>query len=162
MSFFGGRGGMRLASWHRARQELGLEPLWQAGLGNYALIGITSSLAGLPVFEPDTLPAERAEWREIRERHLAEIRRVFALLKPAQRVLLFCHDPTALPFLLREEPVRAKIPQIEHTIIGHLHSNLILWKSRFLAGMPVIRFIDSTARRLSAALAENATGVPST
>ena len=32
--------------------------------------------------------------------------------------------------------------------------NLILWKSRFLAGMPVIRFMGSTARRLSAALAE--------
>ncbi|HVV71479.1 MAG TPA: hypothetical protein VHI52_08280, partial [Verrucomicrobiae bacterium] len=38
------------------------------------------------------------------------------------------------------------------TIIGHLHSNLVLWKSRWLAGMPKINFLGHTTRRLSAAL----------
>src|SRR5579872_1711789 len=80
-SFLGGRGGMRLASWHRARSELGLQPFWQVSLGNYVLMGVASSLVALPVFEADTLPAERAGWHELREQHLAEIRRAFSALE---------------------------------------------------------------------------------
>jgi len=153
-SHFGGLGEMRLDSWRRARQELGLQPFWRVELGNYVLLGVASSLVALPVFEADTLPEERPEWEQLREQHLAEIRQGFAALKSAQRVLLFCHDPTALPFLWREEIVRSKLPQIEQTIIGHLHSGLILWKSRRLAGMPTIRFLGHTARRMSTALHE--------
>jgi hypothetical protein len=44
--------------------------------------------------------------------------------------------------------------QIEQTLIGHLHSRLILWNSRRLAGMPTIRFLGHTARRMTAALHE--------
>ena len=152
LSFFGGQGGMRLASWHRARQQLGLEPFWRLQIGACVLLGVVSSLVALPVFEPDTLPAERPEWERLREGHLAEIRRAFSSLERGQRLLLFCHDPTALPFLWAEETVRAKLPQLDQTIIGHLHSNLILWKSRFLAGMPQIGFMGHTAKRLSTAL----------
>jgi hypothetical protein len=79
---------------------------------------------------------------------------VFAALPPDRRVILFCHDPTALPFLARETEVRAKLPQIDHTIIGHLHSNLLFWKSRRLAGMPVIRWLGHTPKKLSSALNE--------
>src|SRR5262249_45702880 len=71
---------------------------------------------------------------------------------PDQRVILFCHDPTALPFLWSEDSIRGRLPQIDQTIIGHLHTNLVFWKSRLLAGMPVIRFMGHTPRRLSAAL----------
>src|SRR5439155_16539093 len=78
----------------------------------------------------------------------------FTELQPNQRVMLFCHDPTALPFLWREDAVRSKLPQIEQTVIGHLHSGLILWKSRVLAGIPRIGFLGHTAKRLSAALSE--------
>ena len=85
---------------------------------------------------------------------MAEIRRAFAALPTGQRVLIFCHDPTALPFLWREEAIRSRLPQIEHTIIGHLHTNLVLWNSRLLAGMPSIRFLGHTVRRLSTALHE--------
>ena len=152
LSLAADRGGMRLASWQRAREELGLQPFWQMDIGNYVLCGIVSSLVALPIFEPDTLPSERTEWERLREEHLNEIRQAFAALQPGQRVLLFCHDPTALPFLWRETIVRARLPQIEQTIIGHLHSNLVLWKSRVLAGMPRIGFLGHTARRLSAAL----------
>ena len=154
VSFFGGRGGMRLASWHRARQELGLEPFWRVEAGNYVLLGVVSSLVALPVFEPDTLPAERAEWERLRAEHLAEVRQAFAELRPNQKVLLFCHDPSALPFLWREPEVQARLEQIEQTVIGHLHSNLVLWKSRRLAGMPRLRFLGHTANRLSTALRE--------
>ena len=154
LSFLGGRGGMRFESWQRARVELGLSPLWQLALGNYVLLGVVSSLVALPVFEADTLPAERPEWERVRAEHLTDIRRAFAALQPGQRVLLFCHNPTALPFLWQEEVVRAKLPQLEQTLIGHLHSNLVLWKGRLLAGMPRITFLGHTAKRLSAALRE--------
>jgi hypothetical protein len=152
VSFFGGRGGMRLASWRRAREELKLEPFWQVALGNYVLIGVVSSLIALPIFEGDILPDERADWARLRAEHLARIKQAFAELKPGQRVVLFCHDPSALPFLRKEPEVSERLTQIEQTIIGHLHSNLILWKSRWLAGMPRIHFMGHTARRLSGAL----------
>src|SRR5258707_7850926 len=154
LSFFGGLGGMRLESWRRAREELKLQPFWQLQIGKYVLIGVVSSLIALPIFEPDTLPAERPQWERLRVEHLTEIQEAFAALHPEQRVLLFCHDPTALPFLWRDEIIRSRLPQIEQTIIGHLHSNLILWKSRLLAGMPRITFLGNTSRKLSAALHE--------
>ena len=146
------RGGLRLASYHRAHQGLNLQPLWQVNFGNYALLGILSTLLALPVLSSEMLPEEKAEWEELRRQHLEEIRRAFTALGPEQRVLLFCHDPTALPFLWRENSVREKLPQVERTIIGHLHSNLIFWKSRLLAGMPVIPFLGHTPKRLSSAL----------
>jgi len=152
VSFVGGRGGMRLQSWKRSVNELGLQPFWQLEIGNYVLMGVVSSLIGLPVFAADTLPMELSEWERLREAHLAEVRKSFQKLKPRSRVLLFCHDPTALPFLAREEAVRSKVGQIEHTIIGHLHSNLILRQSRVLAGMPQVNFLGHTAKRLTKAL----------
>jgi len=153
-TMFSANGGLRLASWRRAREELCLEPFWRLEIGSYVLLGFVSTLVALPVFEGEMLPAEQPEWERLRAEHLAEIRRAFAALQPAQRVLLFCHDPTALPFLWREEAVRARLPQIEQTTIGHLHSNLVLWKGRLLAGMPPIRFLGHNVQRLSTALSQ--------
>lgn len=154
LSFVMARGGMRLESYRRARERLGLERFWKLELDHHVLVGVTSSLIALPVLEPDTLPEERREWNRLRDEHLAEIRVAFSELKTDQRVLLFCHDPTALPFLWREEPVRNRLAQVERTIIGHLHSKLILWQSRVLAGMPVIRFLGHSGKRLSTAVRE--------
>lgn len=151
---FGKRGGMRLASWRRARTELHLEPFWQVPFGNYLLMGVVSSLIALPALEPDMLAEERSTWEQLRAEHLEAIRAAFAALRPEQRVVLFCHDPTALPFLSREETVRARLPQLELTVIGHLHSHLVLWKSRLLAGMPTVHFLGHTPRKLSRALNE--------
>lgn len=153
-SIFGRHGGMRLASWYRAQKELELPPFWRIVVGDYVLMGVVSSLIALPVFEADTLASERADWQQLRAVHLGEICAAFANLNSNQRVLLFCHDPTALPFLWREAQIRPKLGQIEHTIIGHLHSNLILWKSRCLAGIPRLSFLGHTAKRLSSALRE--------
>ncbi len=151
-SLLGDRGGMRLASLHRSETELGLEPFWRLELGHYVLIGVVSSLIALPVFESDSLPGELAEWAQARERHLAKIREAFARLRPEQRVILFCHDPSALPFLWEESAIREKISRLEQTIIGHLHSPAILWKSRLLAGIPPIRFLGTTVQRATTAL----------
>lgn len=145
-------GGLRIASYHRATEGLGLKAFWQFDLGNHVLIGVTSTLLALPVFESEALPEEVKDWWELRAQHVDEIARAFRGLKSHQRVLLFCHDPTALPYLAELPDVRERLPQIERTIIGHLHSNLLLFKSRFLCGMPVIHFLGHTPRRISSAL----------
>ena len=152
ISMFGGRGGMRLASFRPAQKDLDLAPFWQMDIGNYVLIGVASSLIALPVFERETLPAEKPEWDELRAEHLDQIRQAFAAIKPAQRILLFCHDPTALPFLRREPEIERRLPQIEQTIVGHLHTNLVLWMSRLASGNTSDPFLNGTTRRLSTSL----------
>jgi hypothetical protein len=153
-TLFSGTGQMRLASWHNATRLLGLPPLWKLPLGRYLLLGVASPLIALPANQTDTLPEEWPEWQRLRESHLEEIRAVFDALQPDQRLLLFCHDPTALPFLWRVEPVRCRLPQVEQTIIGHLHTRLILWKSRVLSGIPPIRFLGRNVSRFTSALHE--------
>ena len=148
----GKSGGLRLASYERAKSGLGLDPVWKVELGRYLLIGVVSSLLALPVYEPETLEGERIAWNELRREHLEKIRAAFNDVKPGQKILLFCHDPSALPFLREEPAVQQKFGQLERTIIGHLHSPLVLFKSRVLAGMPPINFLGHTPRRLSAAL----------
>jgi hypothetical protein len=149
---FTGRGGMSLASWQRAVNGLGLEPFWRVQLGNYVLLGVTSSLIALPTFMGELRAEEIPEWERLRKIHLQTICDAFARVKPEQRVLLFCHDPTALPFLGREAIIREKLSHVEQTIIGHLHSNLVLRGSRVLAGLPTIPFFGNGVRRTSAAL----------
>ncbi len=153
-SFFGHYGGLRLASWQRAHADLGLQGFWRQDFGRYVFLGITSTLVELPVFEHDMQAEEGAEWGRLRVEHLDQINKAFRGLSPSQRVVLFCHDPTALPFLAREPAVRERLAQIELTVIGHLHSNLILWKSRWLSGMPRLSFLGSSIRRMSGALRE--------
>lgn len=194
LRLMGTRGGLRLESWRRATEELGLPSpssrwdgpgelhvsrragFWRIRLGNYVLMNVVSTLAALPVFEQDMLPEERPAWEKLRDEHLDEIRAAFTALKPQQRVLLFCHDPTALPFLWREvfyRPLpphpqgqkvrwveggdgqinlRSRLPQIEQTIIGHLHSNLFLRMSWLLSGVPAVPFLGSSVRKFSTAL----------
>ncbi len=154
MNLVGERGGLRLKSWQRATEELRLPPFWKLELGNYVLIGVVSTLVGLPVFDRDMLVEERDEWFRLRAQHMIEIRAAFSALNKDQRVILFCHDPTALPFLWREDAVNSRLNQIEQTIIGHLHSPLYFWQSRRLAGIPVVNFLGPNVRRMSKALNE--------
>jgi hypothetical protein len=151
-SLCGGRGGLRLKSLEMAQGELALEPLWTRRVGNYVLMGITSSLVAMPVYEHEALEAERPMWRELRRQHMLGIEAVFNALGGNERVILFCHDPTALPFLWESEAVRSKQHQIERTVIGHLHSSLLLKQSRLLSGMPSISFCGHAVRRMSSAL----------
>jgi hypothetical protein len=154
LSLIGGNGGMRLASWTRATESLGLQPFWQLHIGNYVLMSVASPLIALPANQPDTLPEEWPQWLKLRAAHMAEICAAFDALKPEQRVILFCHDPTALPFLWREDSVRRRLPQIVQTIIGHLHTRLVLWKSRLLSGIPTVRFLGNSVRKFTSALHE--------
>ncbi len=154
LRLMGTRGGLRLESWRRGIQTLGIQPFWKIELGNYVLFNCTSTIIALPVFASDMLPAERSAWENLREEHFTEVRAAFAGLHPDQRVLFFCHDPTALPFLWRDEIIRPKISQIEQTIIGHLHSNLYLRASQTLSGLPVMGFFGHSIRRMSVAVNE--------
>ena len=154
LRLMGTRGGLRLKSWQLGIEQLGIAPFWKLDLGNYILFNCASTLIALPVFASDMLPDERGAWEKLREKHFAQIRATFASLRPDQRVLFFCHDPTALPFLWRDEVVRAKISQVEQTIIGHLHSNLYLRASRILSGIPVMGCFGHSIRRMSVAVNE--------
>ena len=147
-------GGLRLASYVRATGALALEPFWQRRIGRCALIGVTSSLLALPLYEEEALSDEWPEWGRLREQHMAQVRDAFAQLKPSERVLLFCHDPSALPFLLEDDAIRGRLPQIERTIVGHLHSKWILRQARLMSGMPRLNFFGHTPKRLSRALRE--------
>ncbi len=154
LRLLGTRGGLRLKSWERSIAELGVLPFWKLELGNFVLFNCASTLLALPVFAADMLPEERATWEKLRAEHFAEVRAAFASLQPGQRVLFFCHDPTALPFLWRDETIRAKLGQIERTILGHLHSNFYLRLSRILAGLPAITCCGHSVQRMSSALRE--------
>jgi len=151
-TMFSDNGGMKLASWQATTERLGLQPFWRVTVGNYVLLAVASPLLALPANRADVAPEEAAAWQNLREQHLAAIRAAFAAVAPHEKILLFCHDPTALPFLAEEEIIRQRLPQIEQTIIGHLHTNLVLWKSRLLAGIPPVKWLGRSVHKFTAAL----------
>jgi len=151
-SLSGGHGGLRMESYEITRGALGLDAVWTERIGRWALIATTSTLAAMPVYEREALESERGAWRELAREHLEAVAAAFRGVKTGEKILLFCHDPTALPFLWGLPEVRERAGQIERTIIGHLHSEVILRASGMLAGMPRIAFCGSAVRRMSAAL----------
>lgn len=152
ISMTGNAGGLRMESWRRATGDLGIPGFWEHDLGAYKLIGIASSPVALPVLEGETLVEERADWWRVREELIARLRDSFGRLKPGQRVLLFCHDPTALPFLADPKVIGPWIDRIETTLIGHLHSPLVFWHSRIVAGIPPVKLFGTTIHRITRAL----------
>jgi hypothetical protein len=152
ISLAGGRGGLRFESWKRLEPRLQIDPFWTLRLGGYVLMGVTSSLVAFPTYEPEALVEERAQWNAVRDEHMARIREGFAGLKGSDRVILFCHDPTALPYLVEDPMIAPNLHRIERTIIGHLHTPLVLWQSKLLAGIPRINCLGNAVRRMSGAL----------
>lgn len=151
-SLAGSQGGMRIASWQRATTELGLHPSWRVDLGPWTLLGLTSTLLALPVLAPEIPAHDMAAWNQLRTDHCREIGRHLDSLEPDRRLLLFLHDPTALPFLADLPAMRTRMRQVAATVIGHLHSPLVLWKSRLLAGVPPISRLGHAVRRMTHAL----------
>lgn len=153
-SLFGGAGGLRLASWDRSLYGLQIAPVWHQELGSWVLVGAASTPLALPVFQDDALPEELGAWKEIAHDLRCQVREIFAAVRPDQRIVLFVHDPSALPFLAREPEVQRRLPQIAATVVGHLHTNSIFRLGNALAGFPTIRFCGHTFRRYSSALGE--------
>lgn len=152
-SFMGGAGGVRRASLERAESELGIPRLWHEDFAGWRWIGVTSTLAGWPVFREETPEDELEWWERAHREHLGEIEERFRG-GGSRRILLFCHDPTALPFLMRLPGVREALPRVAATVIGHLHTPLVLGVGRMLAGMPRVTGAGHTVRRISTALNE--------
>ena len=151
-SMFGGFGGMRLKSWERCTGSLGLKAFFRLDIEQHVLVGMNSTLIGLPEFVPDCPTEEYETWNALREKHLDTLRDAFESIGGKQRIILFLHDPTAIPYLANIPWVRSKLCQIDATIIGHLHSPLIMQMSRLLAGMPKIQGMGHTALKMSTAL----------
>ena len=152
VSMAGKQGGLRFDSFRVSERDLGIPGFWERDFGAYKFIGIASSVIAFPVLEAEALTEERPLWMAQREQLLIDFRESLGRLKPGQRVLLFCHDPTALPFLA-EDPVIGKYAgRIATTIIGHLHSPLVFWKARMLAGLPPIPWFGTTVLRITKAL----------
>jgi hypothetical protein len=154
-SLCAGRGGLRLESFDIAQRELNLQPIWSERVGRYVLVAVTSSLAAMPVYEKEALEEERSRWRELANDHCARVQALFEKIRPNETILLFCHDPTALPFLAKVPAVTERIDQIERTVIGHLHSELILKQSRLFSWIPPINGCGATTARISAALSKS-------
>jgi hypothetical protein len=152
ISLCSGQGGLRLASLRAAQEKLSLETIWIRRIGKYVLIAVTSSLAALAVYGAEALPEEKEDWERAAREHMLAVSAAFEGINADEKILLFCHDPTALPFLHELSAVRNRLGQIERTIIGHLHGNLILTQSRLLSGFPRISFCGPTVRRISSAL----------
>ena len=151
-SLFGGVGGPRWESWLRLESRLSIPAWWQRDIGRHRLIAVPSTLVALPAFESELLPEEVPVWRAERQRVLSEIKAALNSLEADRRIILFCHDPSALPFLAEMPEVRNRLPQWESTIIGHLHSPAIARLATLLAGMPILRGLGSSVKRYSTAL----------
>ena len=155
LPLFGGKGGMRLASWHCATKQLGLQPFWKFSVGRYLLMGVSS-----PLICPAREPAGRVAGRMAGM--AADCARRTSLKSappstPCSRNSACCCSATTrrrCRFCAREESVRRRLPQVEQTILGHLHTRLILWKSRLLSGIPPIRFLGRNVSRFTSALHE--------
>lgn len=100
MSLFGGVGGPRFASSRLddgTRHPTALDP----PLTSHVLIGVTSSLIGLAAFKPEIVPGEWESWARLRPTTSKDLKDAFASVPANRRIILFCHDPTALPLWLR-------------------------------------------------------------
>ena len=151
-SLAGARGGLRLESWRVTTRQLAIQSVWDHRIHDTVLIGVTSSLLALEVFRPEILPEEWPEWERLRAQHIEDLRLLFGQIKPSDRILLFCHDPTALPYLAQEDFVREKFCQLERTIIGHLHTPMVLFQTRVLSGCPPIPHFGKGIHRITRAL----------
>lgn len=147
------QGGIRLASLDLGERQLGIRSFWHEHIDEFHLIGINSSLFTLEHFLPEALIEEIPEWRRRREAHEERVTEAFAALDPDARVILFCHDPSALGALIHNPVINEKKKQIELTVLGHLHEPRLLsliqrlprlpkWKPRY----PVARIISEGIR----------------
>ncbi len=141
-------GGIRIASIERGERALGIPSFWHVTDEDFHLIGVNSSLFTLDLFLPEALEHEVPEWRQRRAEHIEHVSHAFDGLSRQARVVLFCHDPSALTMLAQIPVVKRRLAQIEMTVIGHLHSPTLLklaklapatknWKPKY----PVARII---------------------
>jgi hypothetical protein len=111
LSLLGRRGGLRLASWRAAPRTWASPISGGATSDATVLMGLNSTLVGLPVFEPEALPEELEAWRALRRSTWRPSRPLSSNWSLTAGYCCFCHDPTALPFLWREPAVQRRMPR---------------------------------------------------
>jgi hypothetical protein len=131
-----GRGGIRLHSLRRGEENLGIQSFWHVEHEAHHLIGVNSSLLSLGLFLPEALGEEVDDWRRLREEHLARVIEVFEGMPSHARIILFCHDPSALAVLGALPEVRRRQSQILRTVVGHLHTPGLLALNRLVGRLP--------------------------
>lgn len=143
-------GGIRLRSLEAGEQHLGIPSFWHEVDEGYHLIGVNSSLFTLDLFLPEALAEEVPEWQRRRTSHIEQVVGAFEALPRGDRVILFCHDPSALTALSQMPAIRRCLPQVALTVIGHLHSPTLLAFARYGARLskwkpqyPVARIVAS-------------------
>ncbi|MCS6771644.1 MAG: metallophosphoesterase [Kiritimatiellae bacterium] len=133
-------GGIRLASLEAGERDLRIPSFWHdKAPGGFHLIGINSSLLTLDFFLPEALEEEVPEWHRRRAEHLREVAESFESLPREARVILFCHDPSALAVLAGLPVIQRRLTQIEMTVVGHLHSPTLLRVARYAARLSGLR-----------------------
>lgn len=126
-------GGIRLHSLDVGERQLRISSFWHEVDECYHLIGVNSSLFTLDLFLPEALAEEIPEWQRRRAAHIEQVTRAFSELPSRGRVILFCHDPSALAVLSRIPVIARRLHQVELTVVGHLHSPTLLRLSRYAA-----------------------------
>lgn len=134
-------GGIRLESLELGERVLRIPSFWHEVDDGYHLLGVNSSLFTLDLFLPEAIREEIPEWKRRRAEHIEMVTRAFEELPAKGRVILFCHDPSALTALRHIPAVRRHLQQIEMTVIGHLHSPALLRLARYAS-----RLSDLTPR----------------
>lgn len=143
------QGGIRLESLDLGEQKLGIRSFWQEQVEDIKIIGVNSSLITLDHFLPEALKDEIPEWQRRKAEHEELLTAAFAGLRKEDRVILFCHDPSALGVLIENPAIEKCLSQIEMTVLGHLHEPRLLtlvqrlpvvpsWKPKY----PVARIIS--------------------
>jgi hypothetical protein len=73
----------------------------------------------------------------------------FAAMQPQDRIIIFCHDPSALGVLAALPDVHDRVDQVECTVVGHLHTPLLLGVTRMMRHLPVLKTDYPIARIVS-------------
>ena len=130
------QGGIRLKSLQRGEELLGIRSFWTERVDGFHLVGVNSSLFVLDLFLPEALADEIPEWRRLRTEHIDQVNASFENLPADARVLLFCHDPSALSVISELPGVQRHISQIERTILGHYHAPSLLSLAKLVRLLP--------------------------
>ena len=125
-------GGIRLKSLELGERRLGIPSFWHEVDEDIHLIGVNSSLFTLDLFLPEAIAEEIPKWRRKREQHIEHVSHAFDGLPREARVILFCHDPSALHALSQLPVVMDRRKHIEITVVGHLHSPSLMKLARIL------------------------------
>lgn len=151
-SIIGKIGGPRFESMSKWTDALNMPIHWSSKWNHWKLICLCSTLAAYPVYSPEFLPSELKAWEAARQNHLSWIKDTFGNISKEERVIIFCHDPSALGYVSEIKEVREKMSQIAVTWVGHMHTSAVAQAAQILSGVPEVCSFGHSIRRFTVAL----------